>query len=269
MKKSIFTLITLVLTLVLASAMLLPAFAADYEKEFDFLTKDTYEKSVVYKKEMKAAGDSTKMGYKGWIGTTSKDATSVFVFEAAEGKTFGELVIKYRGYSIASGAPDGIQLYVSTVGETDYAAGYTEANWTKVAAVVNDATAGTGVNVANPNDRNPELFRSVDISELVKGKSKVYVRIDFFRSANIDGVPATYFALAGATGSYAAAPVATEGTTAGTNAPAQSDTPSVTDPAPAPSTGDSPLSVALIICAAASVCTLAAVVISRRRKSAE
>lgn len=267
MKKSIFSLITLVLTLVLASAMLLPAFAADYEKEFDFLQEDTYKNSLVYTKEMKAAGNSSTMGYKGWVGTKEKESTSVFVFEAAEGKTFGDLVIKYRGYSIAAGAPDGIQFYVSTVGETDYAAGYTEANWTKVGALVNDATAGTGMNAANPADRSPELFRSIDVSAQAKGQSKIYLRIDFFRSANIDGVPATYFALAGATGSYAAAPVATEGTTAGTNAPAQSDTPSVTDPAP--STGDSPLSVALIICAAASVCTLAAVVISRRRKSAE
>lgn len=270
MKRSITSIIALALALVLVAALPLTASAtetADYEKVFDFLDATTYESSLVYNKDMKTAGNSTKMGYKGWIASTNiEGASSVFVFEAAEGKTFESLVLNYRGYSIAEGAPDGVHIYVSTVGETDYNAGYTDANWTLVAEIVNDMTAGNGVNVEDPANRDTELLRSVDVSASALGCSKVYMRIDFYRSSNIDGVPATYFAPAGATGTYMSeAPVVTEPTTeAHATEPATEPTPEATETEPtSPSTGDATLMVILV--AAIAIIGTAACVVTKRR----
>lgn len=271
MKRSISSIITLALALVLVAAMPLAASAteaaADYEKTFDFLDANTYEASLVYNKDMKTSGNSTIMGYKGWIASTNVEgASSVFVFEAAEGKTFESLTLNYRGYSIAEGAPDGVHIYVSTVGETDYSAGYTDANWTLVAEIVNDATAGNGVNVADPANRDTELLRSVDVSASALGCNKIYMRIDFYRSSNIDSVPATYFAPAGATGTYmSGAPVVTEPET---EAPSTEPVTEPTTDAPetepsSPSTGDATIMVVLI--AAVAVIGAAVCVLPRRR----
>ena len=88
MKKRVFTLLALVLSLILAQTLMFSASAADYEKEFNFLDESTYKSSLVYTAGMKIAGNSTTMGYKGWLGSAEKSASSVFVFEAAEGKVF-------------------------------------------------------------------------------------------------------------------------------------------------------------------------------------
>ena len=283
MKKRVFTLLAFVLSLILAQTLMFSASAADYEKEFNFLDESTYKSSLVYTAGMKIAGNSTTMGYKGWLGSAEKSASSVFVFEAAEGKVFDTLTIAYRGYSIASGAPDGVKLYVSTVGEADYAAGYTEANWTLVGALINDSTAGTGVNAADPANRDPELVRTVDVSAQASGQSKIFLRIDFYRSANMDGLPATYFAPKGASGSYATAPVVTEApateapvvteapTTDApvvTEAPVVTDTPATEAPV-SPDTGDSISGIVIAVCIAAVVSAASVTFVSRKRRSAK
>lgn len=204
MKKRILSLVTVVISLALIGSMAFSAFAADYEKEFDFLDKSTFSSSLVYSLNMKAAGNSKTMGYKGFVGSVGKESTAVFAFDAADGKLFDTLTFNYRGYSIGDSASNYIKFYVSAVGEADYAAGYTDANWTLVGTLINDGTAGTGINAADATNRDPELIRSIDISAQATGKSRVFIRIDFLRSANIDGVPATYFALRSLSGDYAA-----------------------------------------------------------------
>ncbi len=202
MKRSIATIMAIAITLALVSSLALTASAADsYQHEFNFLDTTTYESFVVHNNGMKAAGNSTTMGYKGWIGSANAEgATSVFEFKAGAGYVFQTLTINYRGYSIAGGEPDGVRIYVSTTGEEDYAAGYTDSNWTLVAAIINDATAGDGINVADPSNRDPENLRSVDVSIYAMGHEKLYMRIDFYRSTNIESTPATFFAPAGVEG---------------------------------------------------------------------
>ena len=202
MKRIIATAVALVMALTLLSAFAFNASASnDYSIEFNFLETSTYESSLVYCNGMKPAGNSTQMGYKGWLGSKNAEgATSVFVFDAGVGNAFLSLIINYRGYSIAAGEPDHVRMYVSAVGESDFAAGYTESNWTLVASIINDATAGNGINVADPTNRDPEVLRSVDVSPYILGQEKVYLRIDFFRGDNIDGIASTYFAPAGAVG---------------------------------------------------------------------
>lgn len=204
MKKTLTSIMALAMALIVVSSLALTVSASDtYSVEFNFLESSTYESFVVYNYGMKAAGNSTTMGYKGWIGSAGDKgigATSVFEFAAPAGYVFQSLVIDYRGYSIANGAPDGVHIYVSAYGETDYSAGYNDSNWTLVAEIVNDSTAGNGINVSDPTNRDPEVLRSVDVTPYAMGAEKIYMRIDFFRSENIDGTPATFFAPAGATG---------------------------------------------------------------------
>ena len=202
MKRIIATAVALVMALTLLSAFAFNVSASnDYSIEFNFLETSTYESSLVYNNGMKPAGNSTQMGYKGWLGSKNAEgATSVFVFDAGAGNAFLSLIINYRGDSIAAGEPDHVRMYVSAVGESDFAAGYTESNWTLVASIINDATAGNGINVADPTNRDPEVLRSVDVSPYILGQEKVYLRIDFFRGDNIDGIASTYFAPAGAVG---------------------------------------------------------------------
>lgn len=202
MKKTIASLLALTIALVVMSSLSLTASAADtYKVEFDFLDTTTYESFLVHNNGMKPAGDSRSYGYKGWLGSKNAEgATSVFVLDAGAGYVFQSLVIGYRGYSIAAGEPDSVRVYVSTTGETDYTAGYNDANWMLVAAIINDSTAGNGINVAEPTNRDPEVLRTADVTPYVLGAEKVYVRIDFFRGNNIDGVASTYFALANAEG---------------------------------------------------------------------
>lgn len=288
MKKRILSLVTVVISLALIGSMAFSAFAADYEKEFDFLDKSTFSSSLVYSLNMKAAGNSKTMGYKGFVGSVGKESTAVFAFDAADGKLFDTLTFNYRGYSIGDSASNYIKFYVSAVGEADYAAGYTDANWTLVGTLINDGTAGTGINAADATNRDPELIRSIDISAQATGKSRVFIRIDFLRSANIDGVPATYFALRSLSGDYAAeqpavteapateapstdAPVATE-------APAETDAPAVTDAtvateAPAteaptsPETGDSSAAFAVAAVAVIAVAAVSAVLLRKRENA--
>lgn len=202
MKKSIASIMALAMALIILSSLALTASAENaYNVEFNFLDTATYESSLVYTNGMKPAGNSTTMGYKGWIGSVGiEGSTSVFVFDAGAGYVFQSLIINYRGYSIAEGEPDGVRIYVSAYGETDYTAGYNDSNWTLVAAIINDNTAGNGINVSDPSNRDPENLRTVDVSPYAMGAEKVYMRIDFYRSANIESTPATYFAPAGATG---------------------------------------------------------------------
>ncbi len=202
MKRIIATAMTLVMALSLFSAFTLTASASnDYSIEFNFLETATYESSLVYCNGMKPAGNSTQMGYKGWLGSKNAEgATSVFVFDAGANNAFTSLIINYRGYSIAAGEPDGVRIYVSTSPEADFAAGYTEGKWTLVASIINDSTAGNGINVADPTNRDPEVLRTVDVTPYVLGAEKVYMRIDFFRADNIEGIASTFFAPAGATG---------------------------------------------------------------------
>ncbi len=202
MKRIIASVMVLAMALALVSSLALSASAStDYSVEFNFLETSTYESSVVYNSGMKPAGDSRSYGYKGWLG--SKNATganSVFLFDAGEGNAFVNLTLNYKGYSIAPGEPDSVRIYVSVVGEDNYEDGYVEDNWHLVASIINDATAGTGVNVADPTNRDPEVTRTVDVTPYVMGNQKAYVRIDFYRGDNLEGVASTYFALAGATG---------------------------------------------------------------------
>lgn len=282
MKKRIMSLVTIILSLVLMGTMALTALAADYEKEFDFLDESTFSSSLIYTLNMKAAGNSKTMGYKGFVGSVGKDSTSVFVFDAAEGKTFDTLTINYRGYSIGESATNYIKFYVSTVGEADYAAGYNEANWTLVGTMINDSTAGTGLNAADVTNRDPEFVRSIDVSAQATGKSRVFLRVDFLRSANIDGVPATFFALKSASGDYATAPVVTEAPVTEapvteapvteapvteapvTEAPA-TEAP-VTEPAN-PTTGDKSAVIIAAAIAVAAVATASAVVLRKRENA--
>lgn len=247
MKRIIATAVALVMALTLLSAFAFNVSASnDYSIEFNFLETSTYESSLVYNNGMKPAGNSTQMGYKGWLGSKNAEgATSVFVFDAGAGNAFLSLIINYRGYSIAAGEPDHVRMYVSAVGESDFAAGYTESNWTLVASIINDATAGNGINVADPTNRDPEVLRSVDVSPYILGQEKVYLRIDFFRGDNIDGIASTYFAPAGAVGTLlyentaatepetTAAPVVTEPET--TKAP-ETQAPETQAPATEPET---------------------------------
>lgn len=154
MKKRILSLVTVVISLALIGSMAFSAFAADYEKEFDFLDKSTFSSSLVYSLNMKAAGNSKTMGYKGFVGSVGKESTAVFAFDAADGKLFDTLTFNYRGYSIGDSASNYIKFYVSAVGEADYAAGYTDANWTLVGTLINDGTAGTGINAADAKSRS-------------------------------------------------------------------------------------------------------------------
>lgn len=256
MKRIIAYAMVLAMALALVSSFALSASAStDYSVEFDFLETSTYESSIVYNSGMKPAGDSRSYGYKGWLG--SKNATganSVFLFDAGEGNAFVNLTINYKGYSIAPGEPDSVRVYVSVVGEDNYEDGYVEENWHLVASIINDATAGTGVNVADPTNRDPEVTRTVDVTPYVMGNQKAYVRIDFYRGDNLEGVASTYFALAGATGTLlyenasatepetTEAPVVTEPET--TEAPvtdAPTEAPEVTDaPTEAPEVTDAP-----------------------------
>lgn len=202
MKKIIASVLALTIALVFMSSLTVSA-AEGYNVEFNFLETSTYESYIVHNYGMKAAGNSQTMGYKGWIGSAGDKgigATSVFEFAAPAGYVFQSLIINYRGYSIANGAPDGVHIYVSTYGESDYSAGYKESNWTLVAEIVNDATAGNGINVSDPTNRDPEILRTVDVTPYALGAEKLYMRIDFFRSPNIDGTPATFFAPASVTG---------------------------------------------------------------------
>lgn len=258
MKRIIATAVALVMALTLLSAFAFNASASnDYSIEFNFLETSTYESTLVYNNGMKPAGNSTQMGYKGWLGSKNAEgATSVFVFDAGAGNAFLSLIINYRGYSVAAGEPDHVRMYVSTVGEADYTAGYTEANWTLVASIINDSTAGNGINVADPTNRDPEVLRSVDVSPYILGQEKVYLRIDFFRGDNIDGLASTYFAPAGAVGTLlyentaatepetTAAPVVTEPETTKapeTQAPAtEPETEPATEPATEAPATDAP-----------------------------
>ncbi len=201
MKRIIASVMVLAMALALVSSLALSASAStDYNVEFDFLSED-YNESLVYNFGMKPAGNSKTYGYKGWLGSKNAEgANSVFLFDAGEDNAFVSLTINYKGYSIAAGEPDGVRIYVSVVGEDNYEDGYVEGNWHHVASIINDSTAGTGVNVVDPANRDPEVLRTVDVSHIVMGNQKVYVRIDFFRSDNIEDVASTYFALAGATG---------------------------------------------------------------------
>lgn len=297
MKRIIATAVALVMALTLLSAFAFNASASnDYSIEFNFLETSTYESSLVYCNGMKPAGNSTQMGYKGWLGSKNAEgATSVFVFDAGAGNAFLSLIINYRGYSIAAGEPDHVRMYVSAVGESDFAAGYTESNWTLVASIINDATAGNGINVADPTNRDPEVLRSVDVSPYILGQEKVYLRIDFFRGDNIDGIASTYFAPAGAVGTLlyentaatehetTAAPVVTEPETTKapetqapeTQAPVtEPETEPATEPVTeAPSTA-APITEApkseggcggMIACGAAVVAMLGIAIVSKKR----
>lgn len=282
MKKRILSLVTVVISLALIGSMTFSAFAADYEKEFDFLDKSTFSSSLVYSLNMKAAGNSKTMGYKGFVGSVGKESTAVFAFDAADGKLFDTLTFNYRGYSIGDSASNYIKFYVSAVGEADYAAGYTDANWTLVGTLINDGTAGTGINAADATNRDPELIRSIDISAQATGKSRVFIRIDFLRSANIDGVPATYFALRSLSGDYAAEqPAVTEAPAteapsteapAATEAPAETDAPVATE-APAteaptsPETGDSSAAFAVAAVAVIAAAAVSAVLLRKRENA--
>lgn len=282
MKKRILSLVTVVISLALIGSMAFSAFAADYEKEFDFLDESTFSSSLVYSLNMKAAGNSKTMGYKGFVGSVGKESTAVFAFDAADGKRFDTLTFNYRGYSIGDSASNYIKFYVSAVGEADYAAGYTDANWTLVGTLINDGTAGTGINAADATNRDPELIRSIDISAQATGKSRVFIRIDFLRSANIDGVPATYFALRSLSGDYAAEqPAVTEAPATdapSTEAPEVTETPAETDApvateAPAteaptsPETGDSSAAFAVAAVAVIAVAAVSAVLLRKRENA--
>lgn len=286
MKKRILSLVTAVISLVLMGMLALTAFAADYEKEFDFLDESTYSGTLLYTVNMKAAGNSKTMGYKGFVGSVGKESTSVFAFDAADGKLFDTLKIDYRGYSIGESETNYIKFYVSTVGEADYAAGYNEANWTLVGTLINDSTAGTGLNAADPTNRDPELVRSIDVSAQATGKSRIYIRVDFLRSANIDGIPATFFAFKSASGDYASAPIVTEvpvvteapATEApvvteapATEAPVVTEAPAteapVTDASTSPDTGDGAGVIVAAAIAVAAVASVAAVVLRKRENA--
>lgn len=133
--KQITRTLTLVLTLTtLLCVTLIPAQAAAYSAELDFLDKATYESYIVFNNGLKAAGDSTKMGYKGWISSTNKSGTTVFAFKAEEGKTFDSFTFTYSGYSIAVEETDIYDIYVSTTAEdwSDPALVYNEKDWTLV-----------------------------------------------------------------------------------------------------------------------------------------
>lgn len=282
MKKRILSLVTVVISLALIGSMAFSAFASDYEKEFDFLDESTFSSSLVYSLNMKAAGNSKTMGYKGFVGSVGKESTAVFAFDAADGKLFDTLMFNYRGYSIGDSASNYIKFYVSAVGEADYAAGYTDANWTLVGTLINDGTAGTGINAADATNRDPELIRSIDISAQATGKSRVFIRIDFLRSANIDGVPATYFALRSLSGDYAAEqPAVTEAPATEapsteapevTEAPAETDAPVATE-APAteaptsPETGDSSAAFAVAAVAVIAVAAVSAILLRKRENA--
>ncbi len=247
MKKRIALVVAFAIMLTILSTLTLSVSAStDYNIEFDFLTESTYSSSLVYSSGMKPAGDSRSMGYKGWLGSkNAAGANSVFVFDAGEGNAFVSLTINYRGYSIAAGEPDGVRIYVSTVGEENYEDGYNESDWTLVASIINDSTAGNGINVADPTNRDPEVLRSVDVSHVAMACQKVFMRIEFFRSDNIDGVASTFFAPAGATGTLLyenTADTEPEVTEPETTAPeVTTDAPVVTDePTDAPVVTDEP-----------------------------
>lgn len=270
--KQITRTLTLVLTLTtLLCVTLIPAQAAAYSAELDFLDKATYESYIVFNNGLKAAGDSTKMGYKGWISSTNKSGTTVFAFKAEEGKTFDSFTFTYSGYSIAVEETDIYDIYVSTTAEdwSDPALVYNEKDWTLVSALRNDdKLAGTGVYPKDPTNRDAALRRSVDLSSFAKGKDTVYVRVDSYRSTNIDGLPTVFGGAYAVTAEYTAAettaiPMTTAASTT-TAAPVTTATPTTTAapvttaaPAQTPATADTtmiPLACAAL--ALAAVCCL-------------
>lgn len=188
MKKRILSLVTVVISLALIGSMAFSAFAADYEKEFDFLDESTFSSSLVYSLNMKAAGNSKTMGYKGFVGSVGKESTAVFAFDAADGKLFDTLTFNYRGYSIGDSASNYIKFYVSAVGEADYAAGYTDANWTLVGALINDGTAGTGINAADATNRDPELITEASIFPRRRRVNRAYSFVSTSCAAQISTV---------------------------------------------------------------------------------
>lgn len=148
------------------------------------------------------------MGYKGWISSTNKSGTTVFAFKAEEGKTFDSFTFTYSGYSIAVEETDIYDIYVSTTAEdwSDPALVYNEKDWTLVSALRNDdKLAGTGVYPKDPTNRDAALRRSVDLSSFAKGKDTVYVRVDSYRSTNIDGLPTVFGGAYAVTAEYTAA----------------------------------------------------------------
>ena len=122
------------------------------------------------------------------------------------------------------------------------------------------------------------LFRStVDVSAQASGQSKIFLRIDFYRSANMDGLPATYFAPKGASGSYATAPVVTEAPATdapvvteapATDAPVVTEAPTTEAPV-SPDTGDSISGIVIAVCIAAVVSAASVTFVSRKRRSAK
>ena len=237
--KKIVRSLTLALTLaVLLCVALIPAQAAAYSVEMNFLDKETYTPYIVFNNGLKAAGDSTKMGYKGWISSTNKSGTTVFAFTAAEGKTFDSFVFTYSGYSMAIEETDIYDIYVSTTAEdwSDPALVYNEKNWTLVSALRNNETlAGTGVYPADPTNRDASLRRSIDLSSFARGKDTVYVRVDSHRSVNIDGLPTVFGGAYAVSAEYAAAE--------STEAPTTTAAPTTEAPATTPPTADTMLIV--------------------------
>ena len=105
---------------------------SDYNVKMNFNVADTYNSYLVKSYGLAPAGDSTKMGYKGYIKSGVR-GSAVFKFEAAEDKTFEKITISYKGFSIPTGTDDGVWVYVSTVGETTYndGANLAAANFTR------------------------------------------------------------------------------------------------------------------------------------------
>lgn len=231
--------------------------ADDYTAALDFLTADTFNPYLVYNNGMQAAGNSTTMGYKGWISSTNKDGTAVFKFQAESGKTFNSFVFSYIGYSIAVEAADIYDFYVSTTAEDFTAAefAYNASNWTLVSALRNNSSAGTGVYAADPTNRSADLIRTIDLSSYAKGKSVVYVRIDAHRSTNIDSLPTVYGGKYAVNASYQGA---SNTTAAGTTTTAKGSNTTT------PATGD--LSYAVPVTAALVVFSAIIIMVTRKKK---
>ena len=68
--------------------------------------------------------------------------------------------------------------------------------------MVNTAAKGTGVYCADPTDSDSNLVRKAVVTDSIKDASTLYVRIDFYRSSNIDSLPATYFGALSFNGYY-------------------------------------------------------------------
>lgn len=158
------------------SAILPIAATSNYTVQFDFKYPDTYADFIVSNSGMVAAGDSTALGYKGWISSTNKSGSSVFKFEADAGKVFDSFVFSYNGFSVAVQESDIYDFYVSC----------DASSWTLVSALRNNPSlAGGGVYPADPSNRDPALIRTLDLSSYAEDSRVVYIRIDAYRSTNI------------------------------------------------------------------------------------